>query len=174
VPESRKDELLRLAYDYMRENGLTDLSLRPLAAAIGSSPRVLLFLFGNKDGLVRALLEQARADELAALADVPAGAGLEATALAVWNWLAAEEHRPLLTLWVQAYAQSLRGDPFAAATVTDWLEVLAATQPADGRDTAGGLARRTDVLAVLRGALLDLLATGDSERTTAAVHSLFR
>ena len=34
-----------------------------------------------------------------------------------------------------------------------------------------GLAQRTAVLAVLRGALLDLLATGDRERTTAAVLS---
>ena len=41
------------------------MSLRPLATEIGSSPRVLLFLFGSKDGLVRALLARARADEVA-------------------------------------------------------------------------------------------------------------
>ncbi len=44
------------------------MSLRPLAAAIGSSPRVLLYLFGSKEGLTRALLARARADELEALA----------------------------------------------------------------------------------------------------------
>ncbi|HEY2640598.1 MAG TPA: hypothetical protein VGI66_12035 [Streptosporangiaceae bacterium] len=33
-----------------------------------------------------------------------------------------------------------------------------------------GLAERTVLLAVLRGALLDLLSTGDVARTTAAVH----
>jgi len=38
------------------------------------------------------------------------------------------------------------------------------------RDTKAVLAQRTLVLAVLRGALLDLLATGDVARTTAAVH----
>jgi AcrR family transcriptional regulator len=38
------------------------------AATIGSSPRVLLYLFGSKDGLIRALLARARADELAMLA----------------------------------------------------------------------------------------------------------
>ncbi|MEU6135309.1 GNAT family N-acetyltransferase [Nocardioides sp. NPDC047086] len=42
------------------EHGHADLSLRPVAAAIGSSPRVLMFLFGNKDGLLKALLARAR------------------------------------------------------------------------------------------------------------------
>jgi hypothetical protein len=51
----------------------------------------------------------------------------------------------------------------------DWLAVLAAAQPPARRATAAGVAERTLVLAVLRGALLDLLATGDVERTSAAV-----
>ena len=52
----------------------------------------------------------------------------------------------------------------------DWLAVLAAAQPAADRHTTAGEAQRTLVLALLRGALLDLLATGDLERTTTAVH----
>jgi hypothetical protein len=58
---------------------------------------------------------------------------------------------------------------FARATVDEWLDVLAAAQPASIRDGAEGRAQRTRVLAVLRGALLDLLATGDVDRTTRAV-----
>lgn len=38
------------------------------------------------------------------------------------------------------------------------------------RDTEAGIAERTLSLAVLRGALLDLLATDDTARTTAAVN----
>lgn len=60
----RRDELLERAYRYVLEHGVGDLSLRPLASAIGSSPRVLLYLFGNKDELVQALLTRARQDEL--------------------------------------------------------------------------------------------------------------
>ena len=56
APSARRGELLDAAYRYALAHGLVDLSLRPLAAAIGSSPRVLLFLFGSKDGLVRELL----------------------------------------------------------------------------------------------------------------------
>jgi hypothetical protein len=59
---------------------------------------------------------------------------------------------------------------FASSTVHDWLDVLAGAQPASERTTAVAIARRTLVLAVLRGAMLDLLATGDVDRTTAAVY----
>jgi len=178
APSARRDELLELAYRYALEHGLADLSLRPLAAAVGSSPRVLLFLFGSKDGLVRALLARARRDELDLLGRLRrSSAGDDDLAMVagkVWRWLAAAEHRALLTLWVEGYARSLVEPEgswagFARATVEDWLDVLAAAQPAHDRDTATGRAQRTLVLAVLRGALLDLLATGDVDRTTAAV-----
>jgi len=141
---------------------------------------VLLYLFGSKDGLVRALLARAREDELemldhlhASSAETPAG--LDDAAAHVWTWLAAKEHRALFTLWVEGYARSLLdldGPPwasFATHTVEDWLNLLAAAQPAEHRNTPAGRAQRTLTLAVLRGALLDLLATGDLERTTAAV-----
>lgn len=178
----RQAELLELAYQYALSRGRADLSLRPLAKAIGSSPRVLLYLFGSKDGLVRALLTRARADELALLDEAqrerPDGGSdqLAAVASRIWSWLADDSRRSLLTLWLDGYARSLAdpGGPwagFAAATVADWLTVLAAAQPPRHRDTPAGHAERTLVLAVLRGALLDLLATGDTPRVTAAVHA---
>jgi AcrR family transcriptional regulator len=173
----RKRELLDAAYAYALTNGLADLSLRPLARSIGTSPRVLLFLFGSKDGLTRALLARARQDELEVLAAVRAGqpeAGLAATGRDVWEWLAAPAHRALLTLWLEGYARSLLGEAgpwerFAVETVHDWLALLAASQPDSDPRTTAGDADRTLLLAVLRGALLDLLATGDAERVTAAV-----
>jgi AcrR family transcriptional regulator len=169
--------LLERAYQYVLEHGVVDLSLRPLAGAIGSSPRVLLFLFGNKDELVQALLARARADELELLSRVHSAnrhADLVAVAAELWRWLAAQEHRRLLALWVEGYARSLIEPEgpwvaFARTTVNDWLEVLANAQPKRGRDGARASAERTLVLAVLRGAVLDLLATGDLERTTNAI-----
>jgi AcrR family transcriptional regulator len=176
VSSARRDELLDRAYGYVTEHGLSAMLLWPLATEIGSSPRVLLFLFGSKDGLVRALLARARADEVAFLRRVQredrvdlARAGLE-----VWRWLTADEHRGLLTLWTESYARSLIEPDgpwagFASSTVDDWLTLLADTQPPAERGTAAGEARRTLVLAILRGGLLDLLATGDVARTTRAV-----
>jgi AcrR family transcriptional regulator len=189
APSKRRDELLQAAYSYVLEHGLADLSLRPLATAIGSSPRVLLYLFGSKDGLLLALLARARADELKLLARVRsatetetkaetgANAGLAEAAVAVWTWLAAPSHRPILMLWVEGYARSLV-DPagpwadFARTSVEDWLTLLAEAQTPDRRDSPAGIAERTLVLAVLRGAMLDLLATGEVDRISPAVHRL--
>ncbi|MFC7341652.1 TetR/AcrR family transcriptional regulator [Saccharopolyspora griseoalba] len=180
-PSARQLDLLERAYQYALERGIAELSLRPLASAIGSSPRVLLYLFGSKDGLVRALLDRARSDELALLERLNAlnghrPVGLEVAAEQIWSWLADSSHRPLLTLWVEAYGRSLvePGGPwgdFALSTVDDWLAVLAAAQPPQHRATEAGHQQRTLVLAVLRGALLDLLATGDEQRATAAVQA---
>ena len=181
---ARQQELLEAAYAWVLERGWAGMSLRPLAEAIGSSPRVLLFLFGSKDGLVRALLARSRADQLAVLdglrdgpGDDPADgpAGLAVVGERVWAWLAAPEHRALLRLWLEAYTRSV-ADPgdgpwagFAARTVEDWDALLAHHQPPARRDTPAGVAERALLLAVLRGALLDLLATGDAARLDAAV-----
>jgi len=170
----RRDELLERAYGYVLEHGLVAMSLRPLAAAIGSSPRVLLYLFGSKDGLTRALLARARADELAALGALEAG-DLPAVARALWDWLSAPEHRGLLALWLEGYSRSLIEPDgpwagFARSTVDDWLALLAAAQPPRARRTSAGEAERTAALGILRGGLLDLLATGDERRVGRAVH----
>ena len=79
-------------------------------------------------------------------------------------------------MWVETYAQSLvePGGPcagFARGTVDDWLELLSARQPARLRRSRNGMTARALALAVLRGALLDLLATGDEARTTAIVEA---
>lgn len=175
-PSARASELLEAAYEYVLLHGLSDLSLRPLATAIGSSPRVLLYLFGSKHDLVRAVLGRARRDELDLLRSVQeadATIDMVEVGLRLWSWLVDDGHRNVLVLWAEVYAQSVArpdgpwGD-FAATTVQDWLDLLEAAGPPAGADTSMS---STAVLAVLRGCLLDLLATGDVERTTAAVET---
>jgi len=171
----RRDEIVEAAYEYVLSNGLAGISLRPVAAATGSSTGVLRFLFGSKDELVRAVLARARRDELDVLDSMPAG-DISAVARGLWTWLSAPDHRRLLALWVECYAASLQdpGGPwgqFAEQTVTDWLSLLARAQPAERRRSVSGAAERTAMLAILRGAMLDLLATGDVRRTTRAVEA---
>jgi AcrR family transcriptional regulator len=173
APSARETELLERAYAYSLTHGLGDLSLRPLATAIGSSPRVLLFLFGSKDGLIRALLARGRQEQLELLRQLDEGydepPGLTVIARELWAWLSAPERAPLMKFWVEAYGRSLVAPEgpwadYGRSTVDDWLELLKAAEPDPAAE-----ARRTGVLAMLRGALLDLLATGDLARTTAAV-----
>lgn len=175
IDSARRTELVDAAYGYVLANGLSDLSLRPIAGAIGSSTGVLRFLFGSRDGLIAAVLQRARSDELQMLDRLPAG-DLLTVSNAVWSWLADPAHASLLRLWTESYATSLKttDGPWAghaARTVEDWLAVLARSQPAAARRTAAGRAQRTAILAVLRGGMLDLLATGDRTRTTRAVRS---
>jgi AcrR family transcriptional regulator len=128
---ARKRELLDAAYGYVLGNGLADMSLRPLAAAIGSSPRVLLYLFGSKDGLIQAILARAREEELRYIEQLRASPGLAATGRDTWAWLAAPEHRALLALWVEGYARSLAAERLARPA-----------RPAAARTAAGGRGRR--------------------------------
>jgi AcrR family transcriptional regulator len=180
VESARRTELLEAIYAYAAGRGLGELSLRPMASAVGSSPRVLLYLFGSKDDLVRALLARARMDEVALLDEVrrpgEAPIGLDVAVERIWGWLAAPGHRGLLCLWVEAYGRSLTEPDgpwagFAAQSVADWLEVLAGCQPPRRRRTKAGVAERTAALALVRGGLLDLLATGDAPRSGAAVRA---
>jgi AcrR family transcriptional regulator len=172
APSARHAELLERAYEYVLRHGLSGLSLRPLAEAIGSSPGVLMFLFESKDGLVRALLARSRTAELELLAQVRAAGGGAAEVVGrLWDWLADPEHRGLLRLWAEGYGRSLVEPDgpwggFAARGVRDWLALLG-----DILGPPEATTRATATLAVLRGALLDLLATDDAERTTAAVRA---
>src|ERR1700683_4741038 len=124
---ARRDEVLELAYRYVLDRGISAMSLRPLATAVGSSPRVLLFLFASKDGFVRALLARARADELQLLDRLRSAHGsgdLPSVAAAIWEWVSPTERRALLRLWAEGYARSLLEPDgpwagFARATVED-------------------------------------------------------
>src|ERR1017187_9479559 len=56
VDEERPAELRDAILRYLLENGITDLSLRPLAKAVGSSPRGLLYRFGSKEKMLVVVL----------------------------------------------------------------------------------------------------------------------
>jgi AcrR family transcriptional regulator len=166
TPSARRQELLEAAYHYVLANGAADMSLRPLAASTGTSPRVLLYRFGSKDELVREILDRARAEQREMMRAALAGASVDQ----LWTWLSAPDQRATIRLFVEAYASSLHPEPgpwqgFAETSVAEWLELLAPVLPADPAPTLH--------LAVLRGLLLDLLATGDLDRVTAA-YRLFR
>jgi AcrR family transcriptional regulator len=166
----RREELLSLAYDYVLERGLAGVSLRPLAAATGTSPRVLLYLFDSKDGLVRELLAKARHQHLALLTSTLSGAeihGVDDLVHVIWRLLAAPEQRGLVRLTYEAFLMSLQRDPgpwagFAEEQIGDWLAVLRSVLPDETAGQSEALATRA--LAVVRGLLLDLLATGDIDR----------
>lgn len=153
VNPTRKQETLARAAEYVLQHGLAGLSLRPLAEALGTSPRMLLYDFGSKEELVGAILAEIRRHEERLLdADVR-------TLEDVWEWIAADEREAFLRLFFEVYVDALRRGE-AGPFVEDWLSFLSSRVDA---------ATATLLIAVVRGLLLDRLATGDKQRTDAAL-----
>jgi AcrR family transcriptional regulator len=175
---ARRFELLEAAYSYALDHGLGEMSLRPLAAATGTSPRVLLYLFGSKDELIAAILARARREQLELVSEFLAlhddvTDAFEDLIDRLWTWLAAPAQRDTIRLFFEAYIRSLHPKPgpwrdFATNSVSDWIDLLVRAQP--GADAATARARATHTLATLRGLLLDLLATEDFARVDVANH----
>jgi AcrR family transcriptional regulator len=153
----RRGAVLGKAADYVLERGLTGLSLRPLAKALGTSTRMLLYDFGSKEQLIHDVLAEIRRREEGLLeADVH-------TLDDVWAWLSAPEREPFLRLFFQIYVDGLASGE-SAPLVREWIDFLTQSwHPRVDEATA------TLMVAVVRGLLLDLLATGDRARTDAAL-----
>ena len=157
VDPHRRDAVLAQAADYVLERGLAGLSLRPLAKALGTSPRMLLYDFGTKERLIHEILAEIRRRE-AALLDAEVR-----TLEDVWRWISAPEREPFLRVFFEVYVAALGRDE-AAPFVRDWLEFLRERWRPSVDE-----AKATLMVAVIRGLLLDRLATGDRARTDRAV-----
>ena len=102
------------ATDYVLEHGLIGLSLRPLAAALGTSDRMLLYHFGTKDDLVAAVLFESNDRAVAALDALPASTDLRAAVHDLWSVVRSPEFEPCTRLYVEAAALGLLGrEPYA-------------------------------------------------------------
>ena len=157
VDPTRRAAVLAKAADYVLEQGLAGLSLRPLAKALGTSPRMLLYDFDSKERLIHEVLAEIRRREASLLeAEVR-------TLEDVWAWIAAPEREPFLRLFFEVYVGGL-GKGETEPLVRDWLEFLRTSwHPPVDEATA------TLMVAVVRGLLLDRLATGDRGRTDEAL-----
>ena len=160
------------------ETGIAELSLRPLAAAVSSSPRTLLYHFGSKDGILRAVFAEA-AQRQALLLDAWYARSTEydtpTLLLRAWQWLVAPRHERLLRLLFEAHGIALRDrkryGAFLRASANDWVVPFTHALEARGfpRERASALA--TLLVAVMRGLLLDVFATGERARVDRAFRS---
>ncbi|MFD8751033.1 TetR family transcriptional regulator [Kitasatospora sp. NPDC059577] len=175
---ARRERTLARATDHVLAHGLAGLSLRPLAAALDTSPRMLLYDFGSKQELVAAVLAEARRRGAARLTGCPPpGTGTPAQRLrGIWTWLSAPERAPFVRLFFEVHADGLAHPehyPDRARAITDWFDTLSAAfrDVADGEDDT---ATPTLVMAVLRGLLFDLTTTGDRDRADRALERFAR
>jgi AcrR family transcriptional regulator len=115
---SRRDELLDQVTDHVREHGLIGLTLRPVAAAIGTSDRMLLYHFGSRDDLVTAVVTRTEERAIAAIDALPAAAGVRAGVNRLWEAYQQDSLHGCLDIYVQAAATGLIGqEPYRSAVL---------------------------------------------------------
>lgn len=170
-----RDRLLRRAIEHIADRGLSDLSLRELAAAIGTSHRMLIHHFGSKEGLWVEVIRAVEAEQRAQLPEhLPDPVADPAGAMrAWWRHISDPALGPNERLFFEVYGQALQGRPGTTqlldGIVEAWLEPGIAGYVALGLDRDTAEARARLGIAVTRGLLLDLLATGERERVDAAM-----
>ena len=172
---SPRERLLAGAIEHVSKHGVGEISLRGLAAALGTSHRMLLYHFGSREALlievIRTVAEQQRA-ALAQILQEEADAPPAEVMRRMWARVADPALWPNERLFFEVYAQALQGSPHALplldGIVDAWVEPLAAlARPDVPKEQARAEARLG--VAVVRGLLLDLLATGDREAVDAAM-----
>jgi len=175
VDETRPEELLDAIVAYVAKEGVANLSLRPLAKAVESSPRVLLYYFGSKEELVSKVVMRLRERQRAGFArmrearyDQPSDA-----CRAIWKQMSAPGSELAFKLSFEAYALALRHPKrfaeFLSSSVEDWLEFLSEPLIRKGHPKSEARAFATVVVAGFRGFMLDYCASHDRVRVDAAV-----
>ncbi|MGV0791428.1 TetR family transcriptional regulator [Mycolicibacterium sp. XJ1819] len=164
---TRRRQLLDAVVSDVAAHGIGDRSLRDVAAAVGTSHRMLLHHFGSREELLLAIVEEVERRQMALLQELPAEPA-EAMAM-MWRSLRRPELRPFERLFFECYARGVQGEqPFARmlpGAVDTWL-ATGAGRPVDPAVLRLGLA-------VARGLLLDLVATDDLEGVDAAAEAFF-
>jgi AcrR family transcriptional regulator len=175
-----KQRLLDAVIEHFSAAGLADQSLRRIAEAVGSSHRMLLYHFGSKDGLLLEVAQavEARTQQQLAAVGLVAGERTDEVVRRMWAYVADPEQAAFERLFFALYGRALQGDsavaPLLAGDIEHWLEANDALLDGAGAGAAGvpqevARAHARLGLAVVRGLLLDLLATGDRAGVDAAL-----
>jgi AcrR family transcriptional regulator len=178
MPTSQaRERLLAAAVRHALDAGIADLSLRQLAAAIGTSHRMLLYHFGSREGLLVAVTQAVEEQQRAALLGPGPGTALQDPRRS-WERLSDPTLWPQERLFFELYAYALRGRPgtegFLDGIVESWVAPVAAALVEAGADERTARADARLAVAVVRGLLLDLLATGDRAGVTEAYERYLR
>jgi AcrR family transcriptional regulator len=162
-----RERLLDGAIDYVAQHGLSDVSLRTLASALGTSHRMLIHHFRSKERLWVEIVRTVEARQRALLADMlpdpeqPIGEAMRAW----WKHISDPALWPNERLFFEIYGQALQGRRHTVelldGIVEDWLDPVTEINMALGLPRCAARAHARLGVAVTRGLLLDLLATRD-------------
>lgn len=177
VDLDRRTALLDEVVLYLSENGLANVSLRPMANALGVSVNSLMHHFGSKDDLVIAALRRSgqmqQAVENRWLERSP---GLSQADLlrSWWRWITASpQNLAIVRLGIEAAAleatsaglpRQIRGEQIGL-----WRTNIEDRLVAEGVPTQTAKIEASLAKAMFTGLVVDLLATGHKARLTRAL-----
>ncbi|HYB31137.1 MAG TPA: TetR/AcrR family transcriptional regulator [Solirubrobacteraceae bacterium] len=172
---SPRARLLDAVVEAALDGGIAEKSLRAIAEVAGTSHRMLIHHFGSREGLLVEVIREVEERQREALAELRADPGEAAAAqgLRFWEHLRSPELAPQERLFFEVYGQALQGrrwaQPLLDGIVEDWVGPLAEMLIADGAPSESARIVARLSVAVTRGLLLDVLATGDDEEVDAAM-----
>jgi len=175
---SRKAEYLEAIIAQLMSTGINDLSLRELAAQVGTSHRVLIYHFNSKEHLINDVVQEVRRRERelfrrsGALASDDLGSALTAFFEHNISLAMRPYFRLFYEVWGIAQAKPDAYERFLDGIVSGWVDLLSNAFLRAGYDPDRAEARATLVLATLRGLQLDLFTTGEEARVRAAFAAL--
>jgi AcrR family transcriptional regulator len=158
------------------EHGLIGLSLRPLAAELGTSDRMVLYHFGTKDELVADVLRCSNDRAVAHIDALPPSSDLRGAVGDLWDAVQAAPTDRCTRLYVEASALGLFGrEPYASVVRGAnalWTAALVGHLARSG--VPGPLAKRAAELidAAFMGFQLDLPLDVDPDARARAVADL--
>jgi AcrR family transcriptional regulator len=176
---ARKAALLDALVEHLLGEGVADASLRPVANAVGTSARMLLYHFRTKEDLVDAALREVRAREQAMLLRAIQRRGAATVADMVdhvWRWYTTPRREPYLRLFFEVLGLAIQNPArfpgFLETVRTDLLSMAEEAMVQSGFPRDAARTRATFYIGTLRGLLLDWLATKDRPRLEAAAAQL--
>lgn len=174
MTSTRRAELLRAVIEHFAGHGVTNQSLRGVAAAVGTSHRMLIYHFGSREGLLAEVVAEVEAQERRILAELTSGdeVDLREAMTRFWSQVsgAARHYGPF---FFELSAHAMQGHPHAQSLRTTliepWLQPIAQLLVDAGFDPDCARVRARLGLATARGLLHDALVTGDFEEADAAM-----
>ncbi|UUN30031.1 TetR/AcrR family transcriptional regulator [Streptomyces sp. FIT100] len=180
---AKRRALLNDVREYVIHHGLADLSLRPMARALGTSDRMLLYYFGTKERLVAEALAVDERRPLLRFRHALDGFGpvddpeaLRRFLEEMWRRVSAPDRRPVLPLYFELMAASLMNPapygPVAHDAVREWAALLAPLFLGLGLPEDRARNEATLLVGTALGLLVTPLADGDWDRADAAFRTL--
>src|SRR5580692_7576252 len=163
--------LLESLIAYLVRRGVADLSLRPMAAAVGTSARLLIFHFGSKERLLLEVLDEMQARLQRSFEDLlrDSSAAHSAPLRRFWDWALKDGNFAQLRVLYQLHILAAQ-DPktygrYLKRNSLNWLELVQGVLKPVQRSTA----LATLIVAVFDGLFIEVVSTGERRRASAAL-----